>query len=69
MKKLKEKKNLNQHLCCMLEVSRKKMLYVNLKECTFFMEKVVFLGYIVSKKNIKMDEENVKIIQERSMSK
>jgi len=45
------------------------MLYVNLKECTFFMEKVVVLGYIVSKKNIKMDEENIKIIQEWSMSK
>jgi hypothetical protein len=37
----------------MLEVLRKKILYVNLKECIFCMEKVVFLGYIVSKKMYK----------------
>ena len=60
-------KNLDEHinhLQCMLAVLRKEKLYANLKKCSFCMDKVVFLGYVVSAKGIEVDEENVKAIKE-----
>jgi len=39
-------------------------LYLNLKKCDFCMENIVFLGYVVSEKDIEMDEANVKAIKE-----
>jgi hypothetical protein len=47
-----------------LDVLRKEKLYANLKKCSFCMEKVVFLGYVISAKGIKVDEEKVKAIKE-----
>ena len=52
------------HLQCVLAVLRKEKLYVNLKKCSFCMDKVVFLGYVVSVRGIEVDEENVKDIEE-----
>ena len=60
-------KNLDEHinhLYCVLAVLRKEKLYTNLKKCSFCMDKVVFLGYVVSAKGIKVDEEKVKAIKE-----
>ena len=48
----------------MLAVLRKEKLYANLKKCSFCMDKVVFLGYVVSAKRIEVDKENVKAIKE-----
>ena len=53
-------KNLDEHidhLHCVLDVLRKEKLYANLKKCSFCMNKVVFLGYVVSAKGIEVDEE------------
>ena len=47
----------------MLAVLRKEKLYVNLKKCSFCMDKVLFLGYVVSVKGIEVDEKNVKAIK------
>jgi hypothetical protein len=47
-----------------LDVLRKEKLYANLKKCSFCMENVVFLGYIISAKGIQVDEEKVKAIKE-----
>jgi hypothetical protein len=47
-----------------LDVLRCERLYANFKKCTFCMEKVFFLGYVVSTKGIEVDEENVKAIKE-----
>jgi hypothetical protein len=47
-----------------LGVLRFEKLYTNFKKCTFCMEKVVFLGYVVSTKGIEVDEEKVKAIKE-----
>jgi hypothetical protein len=58
-------KNLTEHLdhlCNVLSVLRSKKLYANLKKCAFCMEKIVFLGYVVTAQGIKMDEEKVKAI-------
>jgi hypothetical protein len=60
-------KDLNEHinhLQCVLDVLRKEKLYANLKKYSFCMEKVVFLGYVISAKGIKVDEEKVKAIKE-----
>ena len=48
----------------MLDVLRTEKLYANMKKCAFCMEKVVFLGYVVSAKGIEVDEEKVKAIRE-----
>uniref|UniRef100_A0A2N9FW13 Reverse transcriptase domain-containing protein n=1 Tax=Fagus sylvatica TaxID=28930 RepID=A0A2N9FW13_FAGSY len=53
-----------EHLHCVLAVLRKEKLYANLKTCSFCLDKVVFLGYLVSKKGLAVDEEKVKAIKE-----
>jgi hypothetical protein len=60
-------KNLNEHLDHLrnvLNVLRSEQLYANLKKCTFCMEKIVFLSYVVTAQGIEMDEEKVKAIQD-----
>ena len=60
-------KNLDEHinhLHCVLTVLRKEKLYANLRKCSFCMDKVVFLGYVVIAKGIEVDEEKVKAIKE-----
>ena len=60
-------KNLDEHINhshCVLAVLRKENLYANLKKCSFCMDKVVFLGYVVIVKGIEVDEEKVKAIKE-----
>ncbi|XP_035539640.1 uncharacterized protein LOC118344014 [Juglans regia] len=44
----------------------KERLFANLKKCTFCTDKLVFLGFAVSKRGIEVDEEKVKAIQEWS---
>uniref|UniRef100_A0A2N9J0J0 RNA-directed DNA polymerase n=1 Tax=Fagus sylvatica TaxID=28930 RepID=A0A2N9J0J0_FAGSY len=53
-------KSLDEHvdyLHCVLAILRKEKLNVNLKKCSFYLDKVVFLGYVVSAKGIAVDEE------------
>ncbi|XP_073260728.1 uncharacterized protein [Populus alba] len=60
-------KNLTEHLDHLrnvLSVLRSEKLYANLKKCAFCMEKIVFLGYVVTAQGIEMDEEKVKAIRE-----
>ena len=60
-------KNLDEHidhLHCVLAVLRKEKLHATLKKCSFCMDKVVFLGFVISAKGIEVDEENVKAIKE-----
>jgi len=59
--------NLNKyldHLRNVLSVLQSEQLYVNLKKCTFCIEKIVFLDYVVTTQDIEMDEEKVKAIQD-----
>jgi hypothetical protein len=51
------------------DVLKCKKLYANFKKCNFCMEKVVFLGYVVSTTGIEVDEEKVKAIKEWPMPK
>jgi hypothetical protein len=47
-----------------LDVLIKESLYANLKRCDFCMDRIIFLGYVVSAKGIEMDGAKVKAIQE-----
>lgn len=52
------------HMKLLLKVLRAKKLYVNFKKCIFCTNKLVFLEYIVSAKEIEVDEEKVKAIRD-----
>ncbi|XP_065859834.1 uncharacterized protein [Euphorbia lathyris] len=53
-----------EHVKVVLDVLREQKLYANLSKCSFCMEKVVFLGFIVSAQGVSVDIEKVKAIQE-----
>ncbi|RDX94011.1 Retrovirus-related Pol polyprotein from transposon 17.6, partial [Mucuna pruriens] len=53
-----------EHLHAVLNVLRKNKLYGNLKKCSFYLESVMFLGFVISSKGISVDEEKVKAIRE-----
>ena len=60
-------KNLNEHLdhlCSVLGALRCEKLYYNLKKCTFCMEEILFLGYVVNAHGIEMDEDTVTAVQD-----
>ena len=52
------------HLRNVLSVLRGEKLYANIKKCAFCMEKIVFLGYVVTAQGIKMNKEKVKAIRD-----
>ncbi|XP_021687705.2 uncharacterized mitochondrial protein AtMg00860-like [Hevea brasiliensis] len=51
------------HLRQVFEVLRKEHLYANFKKCTFCMDKVIFLGFVVSGKRIEVDEDKLRAIR------
>ena len=58
-------KSREQHLDHLTQVCttlRKENLYGNLKKCSFFTDKVVFLGFIVSSKGVSADPQKVQAI-------
>jgi hypothetical protein len=60
-------KNLDDHVVhvkSVLDVLRKEMLFANLKKCTFYADKLVFFGFVVSAQGIQVDEEKVRAIQD-----
>ena len=60
-------KNLDDHLIHLnfaLDVLRKERLFVNLKKCTFCIDRLMFLGFFVSAQGIQVDEEKVRAIQD-----
>ena len=52
------------HVRATLITLRKKRLYANLSKCNFFMEKINFLGFILGKNGVDVDEDKVKTIRE-----
>ncbi|XP_060182724.1 uncharacterized protein LOC132612628, partial [Lycium barbarum] len=53
-----------EHLKQVFEVLRKQQLFANLKKCAFCVDRVVFLGFVVSSKGVEVDEEKIKAIRE-----
>ncbi|XP_057993790.1 uncharacterized protein LOC131174452 [Hevea brasiliensis] len=52
------------HLKLVFDVLRKEKLYANVKKCSFCLERIVFLGFVVSSKGVEVDDEKVKAIRE-----
>nr|KYP32420.1 Retrovirus-related Pol polyprotein from transposon 17.6 [Cajanus cajan] len=52
------------HLRQVFDILRKNKLFGNLEKCTFCVDSVVFLGFIISKKGVHVDPEKIKVIQE-----
>ena len=51
------------HVKSVLQTLRKERLYANLKKCTFGVEKVVFLDFVVSSKGVLVDESKIEAIK------
>ncbi|XP_070017473.1 uncharacterized protein [Nicotiana sylvestris] len=61
---LNGKKYLLKALTVILDVLRKEKLFANPKKCDFFVDRMIFLGFVVSGKGIEVDETKVKAIRE-----
>ena len=51
----KDNEEHEHHLCHVLELLREAKLYAKKSKCTFFVDKVAYLGFIVSKDGISPD--------------
>ena len=52
------------HVRQVLAVLQANELYINLKKCSFLIDKLLFLGYVVSAVGIHVDEDKVRAIRE-----
>jgi hypothetical protein len=58
-------KSKDQHVTHLEQVCtalRKESLYANLKKCSFFTDKVIFLGFVVSSEGVSADPQKIKAI-------
>ncbi|PKA52044.1 putative mitochondrial protein [Apostasia shenzhenica] len=44
-----------EHLRIVMQILREKKLYAKLSKCEFWLDKVIFLGHVVSKDGISVD--------------
>src|SRR4051812_45396394 len=51
------------HIRQVLQVLRDAKLYANLEKCTFAKDKVIFLGFVVSKHGVEVDSSKIEAIQ------
>ena len=51
------------HIRQVLQVLRDAKLYANLDKCTFAKDKVIFLGYVVSKHGVEVDSSKIEAIR------
>ena len=56
------KEHLN-HVRPVLQTLRTERLYANMKKCTFGVDKLVFLGFVVSSKGVHVDESKIESIK------
>jgi hypothetical protein len=51
------------HLRTVLQTLRKERLYANMDKCLFGVDKLVFLGFVVSSKGVHVDESKINAIK------
>ena len=51
------------HLRTVLQTLRKEQLYANMEKCLFGVDKLVFLGFVVSSKGVHVDESKINAIK------
>ena len=59
----KDEQTHQDHLNQIMHVLEREQLYGNLKKCTFFTHEVTFLGFIVSREGVKVDEGKIEAIR------
>jgi len=52
------------HMRKVLEVLRENKMFINLKKCSFMMDQLLFLRFVVNADGIRVDEEKVRVIRE-----
>ena len=51
-------------ICWILDQLQKYSLFANLKKCHFHQDKIHFLGYVMSSKDISMEVERIEVVKE-----
>lgn len=51
-----------EHLRTMLSILRKQQLYAKFKKCEFWLDRVVFLGHVITKDGIAVDPSKVEVV-------
>ena len=51
-----------EHLRQLFSILREQRLFVNLKKCDFYVERIIFIGYVVTKDGIEMDRSKIEAI-------
>jgi hypothetical protein len=51
------------HLCAVFDALRAACLYANLEKCIFYIDRVVFLGYVVTPQGIEVDGAKIDAIR------
>jgi hypothetical protein len=59
----KSKEEHEQHLRMVLQVLREHQLYAKLSKCSFYQEKIHYLGHIISEEGIAVDPEKIEAIR------
>jgi hypothetical protein len=59
----KSKKEHEHHLRMVLQVLREHQLYAKLSKCSFYQNRIHYLGYIISEEGIEVDPENIEAIK------
>jgi hypothetical protein len=52
-----------EHLRAIFGALREARLFANLEKCTFYTDRVAFLGYVVTPQGIEVDQEKIKAIK------
>ena len=52
-----------KYLQCAFDVLQKEKLYANLEKCSFSVQEVVFLGFVVSSREVEVDESKIDAIK------
>ncbi|XP_057250001.1 transposon Ty3-I Gag-Pol polyprotein [Beta vulgaris subsp. vulgaris] len=60
----KDKEEHEGHLRKVLDILRQKKLYAKLSECEFWLEKVAFLGHVISKEGVDVDPSKIQAVTE-----
>ena len=51
-----------EHLRQLFSILREQRLFANLKKCDFYADKIIFLGYVVTKDRIEMERSKIEVI-------
>ncbi|XP_059292421.1 uncharacterized mitochondrial protein AtMg00860-like [Lycium ferocissimum] len=51
------------HFKCVFEVLRQEQFYANVAKCTFCVDEIIFLGFVVSSRGVEVDKSKIESIK------